>query len=276
MKFWQESLWNPHEEIDDKKIKISSFQMNEKKPFFELTISLETLGRSQPGSSSSQVFFNDLLYAVKKLDQSKFGAGEIVNRFNFHLKYGFGSSSTSIKNISSLFNIDPWKLYFSAVNGSGADLAATFFSPGNIVLYTKDPLTMKQVTPQWDDIFEKSLFIYLGSKVSSKKEIDHLNFNSENKLISQIDNIIHQLFSVNSIDKFIPLLKKHEQLISLINGQEVIQEKLFSDFPGGIKSLGAWGGDYIWAISEKDLEDIKTYFKNKNYNQFYSYQELVN
>ena len=41
-----------------------------------------------------------------------------------------------------------------------------------------------------------------------------------------------------------------------------IKEQLFSDFNGVIKSLGAWGGDFIMVLSK---DDPKKYFIEKGY-----------
>ncbi len=45
--------------------------------------------------------------------------------------------------------------------------------------------------------------------------------------------------------EFEELLILHEKLISKAIGISPIQERLFSDYKGVIKSLGAWGGDFV-------------------------------
>jgi hypothetical protein len=46
---------------------------------------------------------------------------------------------------------------------------------------------------------------------------------------------------------------------------------LFPDFKGSIKSLGAWGGDYILATGD----NTENYFKQKGFHKIYTYQELI-
>ena len=48
-----------------------------------------------------------------------------------------------------------------------------------------------------------------------------------------------------------------------------------SDFDGGIKSLGAWGGDFILAASATGEETVKAYFSNKGLNTVIPYEEMI-
>ena len=69
------------------------------------------------------------------------------------------------------------------------------------------------------------------------------------------------------------LIHHYEQLIGDYLGISPVKERLFSDFNGTIKSLGAWGGDFVLAISE--YEDIPSYFNKKGYNTCIPYKELI-
>jgi len=47
---------------------------------------------------------------------------------------------------------------------------------------------------------------------------------------------------------------------------------LFSDFSGSIKSLGAWGGDFVLVAHS---ENPTAYFKEKGYEVIFSYHQMV-
>ena len=49
-------------------------------------------------------------------------------------------------------------------------------------------------------------------------------------------------------------------------------EKQFPDFQGAIKSLGAWGGDFIMATGN---EQTPYYFKNKGFDVVLNYEEII-
>ena len=70
------------------------------------------------------------------------------------------------------------------------------------------------------------------------------------------------------------LMQCHERIISRCIGQEPVQ-KHFPDFEGALKSLGAWGGDFILAATEWDESQVKAYFKGKGLDAVFGYKELV-
>ena len=53
---------------------------------------------------------------------------------------------------------------------------------------------------------------------------------------------------------------------------ETIKEIAFPDFNGVVKSLGAWGGDFVMVISK---EDPRSYFASKGYETILSYEEMI-
>ena len=61
-------------------------------------------------------------------------------------------------------------------------------------------------------------------------------------------------------------------ILSDILELETVKERLFSDFKGTIKSLGAWGGDFVMALSK---ENPTNYFTSKGYKTILSYEEMI-
>jgi len=51
-----------------------------------------------------------------------------------------------------------------------------------------------------------------------------------------------------------------------------VKEKHFPDYPFAIKSLGAWGGDFILACGD---ESTPQYFKDKGFKTVLSYNDLI-
>ncbi len=64
----------------------------------------------------------------------------------------------------------------------------------------------------------------------------------------------------------------HEQIISSIIKQDTVKQRLFSDYFGEVKSLGAWGGDFILVTGN---EDTTSYFQQKGFNTILSYKEMI-
>ena len=73
--------------------------------------------------------------------------------------------------------------------------------------------------------------------------------------------------------EFNSLIKEHENIVSKLISKEKIKDKLFDDFNGEIKSLGAWGGDFILASAiDKNPKD---YFRSKGFSTILNYNELA-
>ena len=53
---------------------------------------------------------------------------------------------------------------------------------------------------------------------------------------------------------------------------QTIKEAVFPDFNGVIKSLGAWGGDFVMVVSQ---ENPKKYFAQKGYEIMLTYGEMI-
>ena len=68
------------------------------------------------------------------------------------------------------------------------------------------------------------------------------------------------------------LINQHEKIIGNVLKKQPIKERLFSDYFGCIKSLGAWGGDFILATGNIDTPN---YFKQKGYETIIKYDDMI-
>ena len=93
--------------------------------------------------------------------------------------------------------------------------------------------------------------------------------------LEEMNALTDAIRNAKSSADLIPNFKLHERLISQFTGFIPIQDSLFPDFQGVVKSLGAWGGDFIFAISPFGPVYTKAYFKQKGYNTQFSFDELI-
>ena len=61
-------------------------------------------------------------------------------------------------------------------------------------------------------------------------------------------------------------------IISKIINLKPVKEVLFSDFNGAIKSLGAWGGDFVMVTSKTNPV---AYFEAKGFNTIIPYNKMI-
>jgi len=54
----------------------------------------------------------------------------------------------------------------------------------------------------------------------------------------------------------------------------LVQDRLFPDFPGTVKSLGAWGGDFVLVASELAVSEVVNYFSDKGFRTILSWKDM--
>jgi len=200
-------------------------------------------------------------------------------KFSTHLEFnknwGLGSSSTLISNLASWANLDPYQLLSNTFGGSGYDIAAAtthtpfIFQKNNGTYQTKSIIFPKALKPY-------IYFIYLNQKQNSREAIKHYRTVGEKKTesIKQISELTEKVLEVTDLKDFEGLMLDHEELISDLTKQIPVQTSKFSDYTHGIvKSLGAWGGDFVLVTAKEKCQ--LEYFKQKGYTVIYNYSELI-
>ncbi len=200
----------------------------------------------------------------------------VTTRLTFDREYGLGTSSTLIANIAKWANIDPYQLLWDSFKGSGYDLAcATNISP--LIYQIKNKLPEVDFV-RFNPSFKAQLyFVYLNKKQDSKEGIAHyktLSASLKEIVISEINKITEEMVSCDVLAEFNYLLSKHENLISKLIKTNSVQQQLFPEYNKGVvKSLGAWGGDFV-LVTVEEKSDLE-YFKTKGYDTIFSFEELL-
>lgn len=200
---------------------------------------------------------------------------KVDHYLEFPNSWGLGSSSTLIYNMASWADVNPYHLYFDVEQGSGYDVACA--GAEGPILYTlgDGSIDLEEIDfkPSFKD---KLFFIPLNQKTSSKEAVEKAKQQKpDKKIIQEATDLTHKLLDIQSLTQFENWIAQHEQLISNFTGLKQIKQQLFHDFPGEIKSLGAWGGDMVLATANSGKEALETYFKGKGYEKVIPYAELI-
>ena len=198
---------------------------------------------------------------------------EIETHLTFPRNWGLGSSSTLINSVASWANVDAFQLLWNSFKGSGYDIAcAQNNAPIFYQIKDKKPM-VHQVA--FNPTFKENLFfVHLNAKQDSKEGIAKFRESNQNteKEIEMISAISDRFLEATSLEDFDTLIVEHERIISSIIKLKPVKERLFPDYFGEIKSLGAWGGDFILATGNSSTPD---YFKNRGFETILSYSEMV-
>lgn len=197
----------------------------------------------------------------------------VETRLTFPRFWGLGTSSTLINNVAQWTGCDAQALSAATMGGSGYDIAcASSNAPFTYKLQDGKPHS-RQI--DFNPVFKEHLyFVYLNKKQNSRSAVaayydKRAKLNTE---ISMISTITNALLHTKELFNFAGLLDEHERIMSGILEQPTIKETLFKDFKGTVKSLGAWGGDFVLAVSR---ENPIPYFHRKGYETVIPYTEML-
>lgn len=198
----------------------------------------------------------------------------VETHLDFPTNWGLGSSSTLITNIASWAGVNPYILLWNGFSGSGYDIACA---------QNNRPLTYQLIANQpkvefiaFNPPFKDSLFfVHLNKKQNSREGIKRYKAlkGKESTLVNQISQLTAEFIQAATLEQFEQLIKLHESYIASAIQLIPVKEKLFSDYKGAIKSLGAWGGDFILVTGNKDY--VQTYFQKMGYPTIIPYQQMV-
>lgn len=207
---------------------------------------------------------------------SKWKKYRVETKLEFPLEWGLGSSSTLIHCVAQWADVSPFDLFFRVHKGSGYDVACAGASQPISYQLTDESLRFGNVA--FDPSFKDKLyFIYSGQKQKSSEGIAHYKSIVKEKegTISKLNTLTTAITKSKDLKSFEKLMDQHETVISSSLELPKIQDQHFTDYWGKTKSLGAWGGDFILATSNKSQEETRTYFNEKGFNVFIPYNEMV-
>lgn len=247
--------------------------------WFEAAFDLHTLAIQSASDISTAERLQSVFRAIQTQRPDFFDRQkglDIQTRLEFDRHWGLGSSSTLIFTLCQWAKVDPFLVQFNTFGGSGYDIAAA----GAL-----SPFFYKLGTPpehwraSFDPLFKDQLyFIYLGKKQNSREGIARYRSKEKAKLqdlILQISQFSMSLATATDLGTFEAILSAHECMVASVLDLPRAKQLFFPDYWGEVKSLGAWGGDFVLATSDRSYEETKRYFNEKGHQVFLKYEELV-
>lgn len=225
---------------------------------------------------------NTLLHILKEAKKlnATFLASPAIIEVNTHLDFpnnwGLGSSATLINNIANWAQVNPFLLLENTFGGSGYDIAVaqaqhaiTFQRKNNQPLIEKTKLNW----PFLDQLF----FVHLKKKQNSREGIAHYKQIPIDKhaVSLHLNEITQQLILADNLATFENLLNQHEALIANSLQLQEAKQLYFADYWGSIKSLGAWGGDFVLATSNRSIDETTKYFAEKGFFTVLKYSQII-
>ena len=246
--------------------------------WFQATFSLPSCTCQTSSDASIGQRLESILKAIEIQRPGFWAQQEPVNietQLDFPRKWGLGTSSTLIVNMAQWAEINAYQLLGDTFGGSGYDIACAQAS-GPISYQLVDD-TPRVRSARFSPSFKKCLyFVYLEQKQNSREGIERYR---KRKIwpetITQISEISRKFEQADSLEAFEKLMQIHEEIVAGSIGLERAQQRYFSDFWGQVKSLGAWGGDFVLATSLNSEQETKKYFNEKGFETVLKYEDLI-
>jgi len=250
------------------------------KPWFEAIFSLNDFVIANTDDFPTAINLRNILLAMRSLapqfliGQMKY---EAFSELDFEITLGLGSSSSLLVNMANWAKIDPFELLQKVSSGSGYDVATAMSQKPILYRITN---TIPEVIPcNFYPVFHEHLyFAYLGRKRNSALAIQEFYERTAKDFSSYIidlDIITKSMVAAVELREFRKLMHEHERIISAVIGTPPIGTKEFADFNGEIKSLGAWGGDFILLATEMPREYVISWLRNKDLNTWFKYEDIA-
>jgi len=240
-------------------------------PWFEARFHPETLGVEMPIGTKEMLDRWMMVFEFaqqKGVDlKHKLTGIQAVFHLEFPRNWGWGSSSTWISLLAKWLDLDAWELNRHVFGGSGYDVFASFSSKPYFFQRSEGKPEIQNL--DWNPPFLDHLFlVYLGKKQDSRSGISNYQTRKWNVkwegFVEKANSCSINLSKAENLFEFESYLQEHESIIRILIGEETVQNRLFSDYRGGtVKSLGAWGGDFVLVTGQPQV--VQTYFmKEKN------------
>lgn len=193
----------------------------------------------------------------------------------FPRNWGLGSSSTLIVNLANWAKVNPYTLLERTFGGSGYDIACG--SHNAPLLYERTKRESPKILPvEFNPPFKKELFfVHRNEKQNTQDVVSHyksINSSINKEWITEGSKLTDKFLNCQDLFVFDHLITEHENLLSQVLQMSPIKIERFADYPRAIKSLGAWGGDFMLATGGKEE---RNYFKKKGYSTILEYDQMV-
>jgi mevalonate kinase len=218
-----------------------------------------------------------ILLAARKLAPGFLCSGrgiKVTITANYPLEWGMGSSATLVYLIAKWAGIPEFKLYRAVSKGSGYDIAC---AGTNRPIFYQLKRGHPEILPAnpGNALRNTTYFVFQGRKQDTGREVveflERLNY-SEIDLVT-VSQLSDSICNAGTAEELIRCVSEHEYLLSTILKKEPVATR-FAGFPGAVKSLGAWGGDFAMFVSALDPAEAVAHLGRLGFKKVFRYSDL--
>ena len=262
-------------EDDDEKSLIYWNAFHQDQLWLETVIDYKTWTILETNDQKASEFILKVLKNVQELSDIKFKTNKsyhLKTNLQFPSDFGLGSSSTLMSNLGEWAEIDAFILNEISLGGSGYDVAVA--KEKSAILYSRFPERIYDKVTFDPSFKDELIFIHLNQKQDTREGISHYKSKPKSQdLINEYSDLTKAILKSKDLEEFSQLMTLHEEKLSDFLEIPTVKEKYFQNCPSFVKSLGAWGGDFV--LTSK-FGDYEAYFKQQGFDKIFSWNDLIN
>lgn len=244
--------------------------------WFQATFSMPVLDVVHTDDREAAIRLQTILKAIQQHKPDLFKADQLVTvqtELEFDRSWGLGSSSTLISLLAQWSGVDALQLAAETFGGSGYDVACAE-ADGPIVFNKQAGAT--SVDLNWPFAGQLA-FIHLGQKQDTREGIAHFRkyMADLKEATAKCSQLTEAMIAAANIKELMLVMDAHEELVSTALKLEKVKDRYFDDLSGSVKSLGAWGGDFVLVAADQPFEETKRYFEQKGFPTVFSWEQLI-
>ncbi|MGL5234934.1 MAG: GYDIA family GHMP kinase [Empedobacter falsenii] len=242
--------------------------------WFETEIRLNDLEIISSTNDKLSQSLQNILKQAKILNPDFFDSNnsyQCLTKLEYPQEWGLGSSSTLIDLISQWIEINPFELNQLTFNTSGYDIACAHHHQP--ILFSNNPIEIEDLELNWN--FKDQLyFVYLNQKQDTQAVVGnhYKNKSKDWKMIQELSDLVVQATKVENLTDLESILDEYQERLGNFMQISQVKELYFPDYLGTVKSLGAWGGDFVLVTYRDGMHD---YFKEKGYEIIIPFSEMI-
>jgi len=236
---------------------------------------LHILKSTDPGMALALKKMLEACLELNPAFNRELNATRATTHLEFPAAYGWGSSSTLTSLLASWTGVDPMELHFRISEGSGYDVACA--RAGGPILYQ-----IRDGSPRYEEVAfrppfrDRLWFVWLGQKQPTAAHLASLR-NGEpppDTMIVRFSDHTRDMLGAPDLRTFTEVMDAHEDELADWLRTDPLRNK-FPGIPGSVKSLGAWGGDFMLLASGEPEGRLRDLLKQKGLHMVYSFEEIV-
>ncbi len=246
--------------------------------WFSASFALPSLNLAGDSDGPVALRLQEILRTLRRLDPGFLSAnrGVQVNMVaDYPVGWGLGSSSTLIYLVASSAGVAPFDLFRLVSDGSGYDIAC---AGSRDMLFFSVADTRPVITPATPGkaLREYAWFAWLGKKQESAKEVAgflaHRRWSDKD--VAAVSDLAGKICHAETARDLMLYVAEHERIVGGILGREILGKE-FPSFPGQVKSLGAWGGDFAMFVSERSPAEVRESLVRLGLPVHFSFDEIA-